>query len=121
MTMTYTAHLTCGGCKAVLTFTDARPAWKTYDYRVEQAEECERSARFVQEHAGQEVPDAGGMLPTDPVTLAWHDAGRPRFARHPGHWPARVELYIPPPYEYVDCPVCDDKITKPAPDPGRMR
>jgi hypothetical protein len=118
MTMTYTCTLTCRGCHAVLTFTDERPAWKTYDYRVEQAEDCERSARFVSEHAGEEVPDAGGMIPTDPVTLAWHDAHRPPFVFHLRRWPTVIELCIPPPYEYISCPVCDEKIEKPR-DVGR--
>ena len=113
MTMAYTCTLTCDRCKAQLRFENERPAWKTYDYRVEQADECEKSARFVQEFAGQEVPDAGGVIPTDPVTLAWYDAGRPQFAFHPGRWPVRIELHIPDPYRYVDCPVCDARVKEP--------
>lgn len=112
MTMTYTAHLTCGSCKATLTFTDERPAWKTYDYRVEQADECERSARFVAEHADDPLPQHMQFNELPSWHEAYVEAGRPRFistddfSRTP-MGERRLCLAIPEPYRYVDCPVCD--------------
>lgn len=117
MTMTYICTLTCGGCKAVLTFTDERPAWKTYEPRVEMAEELERAARFVSEHVGVEFPERGYEQDVHPLVAAWKAAGHPRFVWSEKDWPRIVELNIPPSYEYLDCPVCDDRIRKPHPDP----
>jgi hypothetical protein len=116
MTMTYTCTLTCGGCNAKLTFTDERPSWKTYDYRVEQADECERSARFVAEHVDDPLPEWNQR----PV---WHEAwvavGRPSFIERydfqddPSGGTRRLVLTIPEPYRYVDCPVCDAQVREP--------
>lgn len=120
MTLTYTAVLTCRSCKTTLTFTDERPDWKTYDYRVEHADECERSARFVAEHADL-LWDRFGM-PPEAAVEAWRAIGSPQFIRawkrealgdlrmdRPGY-----ELAIPEPFRYVDCPVCDAHIRQPS-------
>lgn len=106
MSIAFTFKLTCGQCETALTYTDERPAWKTYDYRVEQPDECEKSARFVAEHADEPVPDLSGFEPW----AAWEQAGEPRFIR-----PRRggLELSIPDPYRYIDCPVCDAHVREP--------
>lgn len=115
MTKTYTVTLTCGSCKAALTFTDERPDWKTYDYRVEQADECERSARFVVENADKTFTNHYTEL-----NHAYRAAGHPAFVKPYDHdaspWDDRANglcLKIPDPYRYVDCPVCDAQIKEP--------
>lgn len=119
MTMTYVVTLTCAFCKASLRYENERPDWKTYDYRVEMSDECERSARFVSEHADDPLPMVGE------VWTAHNEAGRPRFisVRGVSAWgdgfPSALEdhpplaLSIPDPYLYVDCPVCDKQVKKP--------
>lgn len=105
MAMTFTVTLICTACQATLRYEDERPAWKTYDYRVEQADECERSAKFAAEHADAKIPPAGEEWPE------YIAAGRPRFLRPVYRGPSdRIELAIPDPYRYVDCPVCDAHI-----------
>lgn len=120
MTMTYTCVLTCGGCKATLTFTDERPAWKTYEPRVVMAEELERATRFVSEHTGEQWPEESYKHPDHPLVVAWEADGRPRFVWSEKGWPRVVELNIPPPYVYLDCLICDDRIRKPHPAPNWM-
>lgn len=113
MTMTYTCTLTCGTCKALLTFTDERPAWKTYDYRIEHADACERSARFVAEYADAPLPMPGMLWPE------YEAAGCPPFCSrydreaYPWGGPERLTLAIPDSYRYVDCPVCDGHVREP--------
>lgn len=118
MSLSFTVSLSCKRCTATLTFRDERPDWKTYDYRVEEADECEKSARFVAEHADLDLsPYQRG----DEEWVVFREAGYPRFAR-PGDgylWPRftedpnRVYLKIPDPYRYVECPICDAQIKEP--------
>jgi hypothetical protein len=122
MTMTFICTLTCSQCRATLRFENERPAWKAYDYRVEQSDECERSARFVAEHADDPAPALGERW------TAHEEAGRPRFISIAGysiHGSGRrdyfpdsdgppLALSIPDPYRYVDCPVCDARVREPS-------
>jgi hypothetical protein len=115
--MTYTATLSCQRCETVVRFENERPAWKTYDYRVEQADECERSARFVAENADKPLPDLHAEWPE------WEAAGRPEFVSVGGLWAfgsrrrgprhEGIVLAIPDPYRYINCPVCDEEIREP--------
>lgn len=119
MTMTYTATLTCGSCKATLTFTDERPDWKTFDYRVEMADECEKSARFVTEHADKPMPELGearpAWWPTWDASLRFVSTSDFSLAtRAPDR---HLVLDIPEPYRYVDCPVCDAHVKAPVDGP----
>jgi hypothetical protein len=121
MAMTYTATLSCNRCETVVRFEDERPAWKTYDYRVEEADECEKSARFVAENADKPAPDLLARWPE------WEAAGRPDFIRVGRYLPggrryryadltegdSGLYLTIPDPYRYIDCPVCDERIREP--------
>lgn len=110
MAMTFTATLTCTACKATLRYEDERPAWKTYDYRVEQADECERSARFVAEHADPFPPHVA-------LEQERSEGGPPVFVivnRVPFTDELQARLKIPDPRCYLDCPVCDAKIWGPA-------
>lgn len=115
MTMTFAVTLTCACCKAALHFENERPAWKTYDFRVEQAEECERSARFVSEHADKALPERGERPEW------WPDRRVPRFialyvCEPITTWKEQrqLTLAIPDPYRYVDCPVCDKHVKEPS-------
>lgn len=116
MTLTFSVTLSCASCKAELRFLDERPAWKTYDYRVEEADECERSARFVAEN----VDEFGGdrefgdwwmqvnqdqLVPPHVWAMTRQNADGVRTHL--------LELGIPDPYRYIDCPVCDAKIREP--------
>lgn len=109
--MTYVTTLTCDGCKGSLRFENERPDWKTYDYRVEQADECERSARFVSENIDKPLPGEGCTWPE------WEEAGRPKFIFEPSYFHMRgnLSLNIPRPYEYIVCPTCDSHVKKPSP------
>jgi hypothetical protein len=117
MPMTFTLTLVCESCKAVLRYEDERPAWKTYDYRVEEADECEKSARFVAEHADDNLTR---VIEGEPWP-AYIDAGYPRFVRTYAEDPPRLfmrserrlTLAIPEPWRYIDCPVCDARVRKP--------
>ena len=121
--MTCTVGLTCQACKATLTFHDERPNWKTYDYRVEEADACERSAAFVARCADEPLT-VEGVMP-DRVRAVYEEL-RPRYVgtRHRDDqdglmtwgWDgrdARFVLAIPNPYRYVDCPVCDAHVKAP--------
>lgn len=112
--MHYTVTLTCSGCKATLRYEDERPPWQTYDYRVEQADECERSAKFVSENIDKPLPPFGEAWPSS-LDAAWTEAGCPRFINDPDRqWRGYgIQLTIPDPYEYVTCPVCDRHVKKP--------
>jgi len=113
MAMTFTVALTCRKCKASLRFEDERPAWKTYDYRVEHAEECEKSARFVAEHADDPLPGIGEQW------TAYEDAGCPPYVSvWSKDWSVperKLTLAIPDAYRYIECPVCDAQIREPKP------
>lgn len=118
MMMTFTFSMTCGSCKAELRYEDERPFWQTYDYRVEEADECERSARFVAEHADEKVPSYYEWQ------FSGQREGHPRFVTVVGHrddegvTSFRYELLIPFPYRYVECPVCDVKVREPKGKPA---
>lgn len=114
MMMTYTTVLTCEGCKGTLRFENERPDWLTYDYRVEQADECEKSAKFVADHIDTPLPEYEGLS-----WQPWEDAGRPKFIfnkmtqRYMMGARTTLEFWVPEPYLYVACPVCDSHVKKP--------
>lgn len=122
MTMTFVCTLTCGRCKATLRFENERPEWKTYDYRVEEADECERSARFVSQFADVVIGSDAIELP-GVMRKEWEANGHPGFL---AWWregsvggqfftmTRQISLAIPDPYRYVDCPVCDARVKEPS-------
>ena len=108
MPMTYVVTFTCAECHASLRFENERPDWQTYDYRVEQADECEKSAQFVTEHADEVLPPEGHEW------MPYRVAGQPKFVQAPwGDGERRVKLEIHEPYRYVPCPVCDAHVKAP--------
>ncbi len=114
--MHFSCVLTCSRCRASLRFEDERPEWKTYDCRVEEAEECERSARFVAEHADDPLPPFGELSPLWIQHEVPEFVSRIAFQERTGleiQVKERLSLEIPRPYRYVDCPVCDGHVKAP--------
>lgn len=122
--MNFCVVLTCKTCRAEVRYNDERPPWKTYDYRVEEADQCERSAAFVVAWDGKPVPETWNRYGRE--WPEWSEAGHPLFIRS-AHFNdpdglyapdytgegSMIVLAIPESYRYVDCPVCDAQIKEP--------
>ena len=109
MVMTFAVLLTCRFCKATLRYENERPEWKTYDVRVDESDKVEKAAAFVTEHADDVLPQSMDEYPDWANNMSWDIQGLVSIS-YPER---RVELRLPPPSRYVECPICDKRIWEP--------
>jgi len=116
--LSFTFKITCVACHTVLTYQDERPEWKTFDYRVECAEQIERAYAFAEKHAQTRLP-----VGYQELTDVWSEITEGEIQAFIGLAKTddgfRARVTIPNSYRYIDCPVCDEKIVEPNSEWGR--